>query len=114
MTTTMSRTGPPPTTPANPFGVTTGAARPGVITPVPAARPAQPRPAPEPAHAAVAPGRAAPERGEARTYNSDRGVRDNAVTPRCQKSIGTNPKTAAASRRSPGARSASTPPKPIG
>ena len=37
----------PPTTPANPFGVTTGAARPGVITPVPAARPGA-RPAPVP------------------------------------------------------------------
>jgi len=37
----------PPTTPANPFGVTTGAARPGVITPVPAARPGT-RPAPVP------------------------------------------------------------------
>jgi hypothetical protein len=33
----------PAPTPGNPFGVTTGAARPGVITPVPAARPAQPR-----------------------------------------------------------------------
>jgi hypothetical protein len=38
---------PAPTTPANPFGVTTGAARPGVITPVPAPRPAQPRPVPD-------------------------------------------------------------------
>ncbi len=37
----------PPPTPANPFGVTTGAARPGVITPVPAARPGA-RPAPVP------------------------------------------------------------------
>jgi hypothetical protein len=34
---------PPAPTPGNPFGVTTGAARPGVITPVPAPRPAQPR-----------------------------------------------------------------------
>jgi len=40
---------PAPSTPANPFGVTTGAARPGVITPVPAPRPAQPRQAPNPA-----------------------------------------------------------------
>jgi hypothetical protein len=38
---------PAPTTPANPFGVTTGASRPGVITPVPAPRPPQPRPAPD-------------------------------------------------------------------
>ena len=38
----------PTTTPANPFGVTTGASRPGVILPAPAARPAQPRPTPEP------------------------------------------------------------------
>jgi hypothetical protein len=38
---------PAPSTPTNPFGVTTGAARPGVITPVPA-RP-QPRQAPDPA-----------------------------------------------------------------
>jgi hypothetical protein len=40
---------PAPSTPANPFGVTTGAARPGVITPVPAPRPAQPRQPPNPA-----------------------------------------------------------------
>ena len=40
---------PAPSTPANPFGITTGAARPGVITPVPAARPPQTRPAPAPA-----------------------------------------------------------------
>jgi hypothetical protein len=39
----------PPTTPANPFGVTSGASRPGVITPVPAARPGQPRTTPPPA-----------------------------------------------------------------
>ena len=38
---------PPTATPGNPFGVTTGAARPGMITPAPAARPAQGRPAPE-------------------------------------------------------------------
>ena len=38
----------PATTPANPFGVTTGAARPGMITPAPAARPAQGRPSSEP------------------------------------------------------------------
>ncbi|HEV8394366.1 MAG TPA: hypothetical protein VGQ37_08830 [Vicinamibacterales bacterium] len=37
----------PATTPSNPFGVTTGAARPGVITPVPAPRTA-PRPTPDP------------------------------------------------------------------
>jgi hypothetical protein len=35
-------------TPGNPFGVTSGAARPGVITPAPAPRPAQPRQAPTP------------------------------------------------------------------
>jgi hypothetical protein len=42
---------PPPatSTPANPFGVTTGAARPGVITPAPAPRPAQPRQPADPA-----------------------------------------------------------------
>ena len=42
---------PPPatSTPANPFGVTTGAARPGVIMPVPAQRPAQPQRGPDPA-----------------------------------------------------------------
>ena len=40
---------PAPPAPANPFGITTGAARPGVITPVPAARPPQPRQAPDPA-----------------------------------------------------------------
>lgn len=40
---------PAPSTPANPFGVTVGASRPGVITPVPAPRPAQPRQAPDPA-----------------------------------------------------------------
>jgi len=39
----------PASTPANPFGITTGAARPGVITPVPAARPQQARPTPDPA-----------------------------------------------------------------
>jgi hypothetical protein len=39
---------PAATTPANPFGVTTGAARPGMITPAPAARPAQGRPTTEP------------------------------------------------------------------
>jgi hypothetical protein len=44
---------PAPSTPANPFGITTGAARPGVITPVPAqrppqARPIEPTPAPQP------------------------------------------------------------------
>ena len=39
----------PASTPANPFGVTTGAARPGVITPVPAPRTGNPRPAPAPA-----------------------------------------------------------------
>jgi len=33
----------PAAAPTNPFGVTTGAARPGVITPAPAARPGQPR-----------------------------------------------------------------------
>jgi hypothetical protein len=33
---------PAPTAPANPFGITTGASRPGVITPVPAPRPQQP------------------------------------------------------------------------
>ena len=38
-TTTRPNRSRPPTAPANPFGVTTGAARPGVITPVPAARP---------------------------------------------------------------------------
>jgi hypothetical protein len=37
----------PATTPSNPFGITTGAARPGVITPVPAPRTA-PRPTPDP------------------------------------------------------------------
>ena len=37
-----------PAAPTNPFGVTTGTARPGVITPVPTARPGQ-RPAPNPA-----------------------------------------------------------------
>ena len=36
---------PAPSAPANPFGITTGASRPGVITPVPAPRPQQPRPA---------------------------------------------------------------------
>jgi len=40
---------PAPAVQANPFGVTTGAARPGVITPVPPARPPQTRPAPAPA-----------------------------------------------------------------
>ena len=40
---------PAPATPTNPFGITTGAARPGVITPVPPARPQQPRQAPDPA-----------------------------------------------------------------
>ena len=41
---------PAPVAPANPFGVTTGAARPGVIAPVPAPRPQQTRPAePSPA-----------------------------------------------------------------
>jgi len=42
---------PPPATPApsNPFGVTTGAARPGVIIPAPAQRPGQPRPPETPA-----------------------------------------------------------------
>jgi hypothetical protein len=40
---------PAPTTPANPFGVTTGAVRPGVITPVPAQRPAGQREPPDPA-----------------------------------------------------------------
>jgi hypothetical protein len=39
----------PSSTPANPFGITTGSARPGVITPVPAARPQQARPTPDPA-----------------------------------------------------------------
>lgn len=34
--------------PANPFGITTGAARPGIITPVPAPRQQQPRQAPDP------------------------------------------------------------------
>jgi hypothetical protein len=38
----------PATTPANPFGVTTGASRPGVIAPVPAQRPNAPRTAPDP------------------------------------------------------------------
>jgi len=38
-----------PAAPTNPFGVTTGTARPGVITPVPTARPGQPRPTPTPA-----------------------------------------------------------------
>ena len=37
-----------PAAPANPFGITTGASRPGVITPVPAPRPQQPRQAPDP------------------------------------------------------------------
>jgi hypothetical protein len=37
----------PPTTPTNPFGVTTGAARPGVITPVPAPRTGGQRTAPD-------------------------------------------------------------------
>ena len=37
-----------PVAPANPFGITTGAARPGVITPVPAQRPPQARPADAP------------------------------------------------------------------
>jgi hypothetical protein len=40
---------PAPSAPTNPFGITTGAARPGVITPAPAPRPAQPRQAPDPA-----------------------------------------------------------------
>jgi hypothetical protein len=40
---------PAPTAPANPFGITTGAARPGIITPVPAPRPQQPRQVPDPA-----------------------------------------------------------------
>jgi hypothetical protein len=40
---------PAPSAPANPFGITTGAARPGVITPVPPPRPAQPRQPPDPA-----------------------------------------------------------------
>jgi len=40
---------PAPSAPANPFGITTGASRPGVITPVPAPRPQQPRQAPDPA-----------------------------------------------------------------
>jgi hypothetical protein len=40
---------PAPAAPANPFGITTGASRPGVITPVPAPRPQQPRQAPDPA-----------------------------------------------------------------
>ena len=39
---------PAPAAPANPFGITTGAARPGVITPVPAPRQQQPRQAPDP------------------------------------------------------------------
>ena len=38
----------PATTPANPFGVTTGASRPGVIAPVPAQRPNGPRSASDP------------------------------------------------------------------
>jgi hypothetical protein len=38
----------PTNTPANPFGVTTGASRPGVITPVPAARPQGGAPDPRP------------------------------------------------------------------
>lgn len=37
----------PTTAPANPFGVTTGASRPGVIAPVPAQRPNGPRSAPD-------------------------------------------------------------------
>ena len=37
----------PTSAPANPFGITTGASRPGVITPVPAPR-TEPRPAPNP------------------------------------------------------------------
>jgi hypothetical protein len=39
---------PAPSTPANPFGVTTGAARPGMITPAPSPRSAQPRQADSP------------------------------------------------------------------
>jgi hypothetical protein len=47
---------PAPAAPANPFGVTTGAARPGVITPVPAARPgAGPGPGPGPGPTRPAP-----------------------------------------------------------
>ena len=38
---------PAPSAPANPFGVTTGTARPGMITPVPAPRPAQGRQPPD-------------------------------------------------------------------
>ena len=40
---------PAPAQPSNPFGVTTGTARPGVIVPVPAQRPAQQRPSEAPA-----------------------------------------------------------------
>lgn len=40
---TPNEPAPAPSTPANPFGITTGAARPGIITPVPAPRPQQPR-----------------------------------------------------------------------
>jgi len=39
---------PAPSAPANPFGVTTGAARPGVITTVPPQRPPAPRPTEQP------------------------------------------------------------------
>jgi hypothetical protein len=38
----------PATTPSNPFGITTGAARPGVITPAPQPRQTTPRQAPDP------------------------------------------------------------------
>ena len=41
---TANEPAPAPSTPANPFGITTGAVRPGIITPVPAPRPQQPRP----------------------------------------------------------------------